>query len=87
MRAGRCCEVTAGTSLEHLCQAVGSSDRNSGESQVRVGADVPSVREETGCSFGLCSPSPRLLTLTMGERRNWLLLWVVQPKVVGCAGV
>ena len=41
--------MTAGTFPGHICPAVGCPNADTREGQVRVGADVPSVRGEAGC--------------------------------------
>jgi len=63
--------VTARTFLKHVCPAVGCPDQHL-QGQVRVGADVPSVRGETDCSLWVirqpevvgCCPGVQALTIT-----------------------
>jgi len=53
---GRADVVASGTFLEHVCLVVGCPGRNS-RSQVWVGADIPTAREETGCVFWVIQQS------------------------------
>jgi len=71
---------TSLTKSYHCCKSVRLSTvmADTREGQIRVGADVPSVREEAGYSMWSCS-NLRLLDTASGDSKKWPG-WAMAPQ-------